>query len=249
MEFEYIYKKPSALTSKANSYCPGCMHSTANKLIAEVLEELDMVGKTIAVFPVGCAVLSADYFLTDMTIAAHGRAPSVACDIKRCRPDKLVFAYQGDGDLSSIGMCETIHTANRGENIAVIFINNAIFGMTGGQMAPTTLVGQASTTGGKSRNPDDVGYPVKMCELINQFKAPKYIARFAMDSVPHIRDAKKGIRKAFELQLNGGGYSFVELISNCSTNWKTTPLQSLEFIREKMISYYPLGEFRVPEEM
>lgn len=248
MELEYVYKRPSAISSEADGYCPGCLHSTANRIIAEVLDEMDAVGRTIAVFPVGCAVLSAGYFLTDMTIAAHGRAPAVACAIKRCRPDRLVFTYQGDGDLAAIGMCETIHTANRGENITVIFINNSIFGMTGGQMAPTTLIGQASTTGGPSRNPDEVGYPFKMCELINQLEAPKYIARFALDSVPHIREAKKGIKRAFSIQMNGGGYSFVELISNCSTNWKTTPLKSLKFMREKMIPYYPLGEFRKPEE-
>lgn len=241
---EYIYKRPSILASTADKYCPGCMHSTANKIIAEVLEEMGQADNTIAVFPVGCAVLSAGYFLTDMTIAAHGRAPAVATGIKRCRPDNLVFAYQGDGDLASIGMCETIHTANRGENITIIFINNAIFGMTGGQMAPTTLVGQASTTGGPARNPDEVGYPFKMCELISQLPKPKFVARYAMDTVPHILAAKKGIRHAFDIQMVKGGYSFVELISNCSTNWKTTPLQSLDFIENKMIPYYPLGVFK-----
>jgi len=241
---EQIVKRPSALADVASGYCPGCMHSTANKIIAEVLDEMNMVGKTIAVFPVGCAVISAAYFKTDRLIASHGRAPAVATGIKRSRPDNLVFTYQGDGDLTSIGMAETIHAANRGENVTVIFINNHIYGMTGGQMSPTTLAGAPSTTGGPARDPLKTGYPIKMCEIINQLEAPAYIGRFALNTVPNINKAKNAIRKAFDIQMNGGGYSFIELLSNCSTNWKLTPLESLRYMQEKTIPAFPLGVYR-----
>ena len=241
---EQIVKHPAAISRKPSGYCPGCMHSTANKIIAEVLEEMQLVEKTIAVFPVGCAVLSSAYFQTDRIIAAHGRAPAVATGIKRSRPDSLVFTYQGDGDLSSIGMAETMHAANRGENITVIFINNSIYGMTGGQMSPTTLEGQKATTCIYGRDPKTMGYPIKMCEVINELTAPKYIARFALDTVPHINQAKKGLRKAFEMQRGEGGYAFIELLTNCPTNWKMTPADTLKFMQEKTMKKFPIGEFR-----
>ena len=242
---KYLAKSPSSISKNPSSYCPGCMHSTANKIISEVLDELGVTGKAIGVLPVGCAVNSAPYFTMDHIVAAHGRAPAVATGIKRCRPDCVVFTYQGDGDLASIGMCETIHAANRGENILVIFINNSIYGMTGGQMSPTTLVGQASTTGGSSRDPKINGYPIHMCELINQLKAPKYIARFALNSPANIQKAKAGIRHAFEIQMTReNGYCFIELLTNCPTNWKCTPIESLEFMKTMTIKEFPLGVLR-----
>lgn len=246
---EYIAKRASSLAAEPSAYCPGCMHSTANKIIAEVLDEMGITGKTIAVLPVGCAVNSAPYFTMDHIIAAHGRAPAVATGIKRCEPNKYVFTYQGDGDLASIGMCETIHAANRGENILVIFINNSIYGMTGGQMSPTTMIGQASTTGGASRDPSINGYPIHMCELINTLVAPKYVARFALNSVANIKKAKAGIRHAFEIQSEGkNGYCFIELLTNCPTNWKCTPVESLEFMKKMSIPEFPLGVLRDVKE-
>ncbi len=239
-----IVKHPDAISRKPSGYCPGCMHSTANKIIAEVLEEMQMTENAVGVFPVGCAVLSATYFTADRIIAAHGRAAAVATGIKRSRPKMLVFTYQGDGDLSSIGMAETIHAANRGENITVIFINNSIYGMTGGQMSPTTLEGQKATTCIYGRDPATMGYPIKMCELLNQLQAPKYIARFSLDSVAHINQAKKGIRKAFEMQLGQKGYAFIELLTNCPTNWKMTPTDTWKFMQEKTMKEFPIGEFR-----
>lgn len=242
---KYLMKRPSSISESPSSFCPGCMHSTANKIISEVLDELNVTGKTIAVLPVGCAVNSAQYFTMDHIVAAHGRAPAVATGIKRCRPDRVVFTYQGDGDLASIGMCETIHAANRGENILVIFINNSIYGMTGGQMSPTTLVGQASTTGGSSRDPKINGYPIHMCELINQLKSPKYIARFALNSAANIKKAKQGIKHAFEIQLTQeNGYCFIELLTNCPTNWKCTPVESLEFMKTMTMKEFEPGVFR-----
>lgn len=242
---ETLVKRPSSISSSPSSYCPGCMHSTVNKLIAEVLDELGVTGKTIAVLPVGCAVNSAPYFTMDRIVAAHGRAPAVSTGIKRCLPDRVVICYQGDGDLASIGMCETIHAANRGESILVIFINNSIYGMTGGQMSPTTLVGQASTTGGDSRDPSINGYPIHMCEVINQLKAPKYIARFALNNAANTRKAKAGIRHAIELQMTqANSYCFIELLTNCPTNWKCTPVQSLEFMKKMTMAEFPQGVFR-----
>ena len=242
---ETIYKRPSSLSEAPSSYCPGCMHSTVNKLISEVLDELGVTGKSVIVLPVGCAVNSAPYLTCDHIIAAHGRAPAVATGIKRCKPDQIVISYQGDGDLASIGMCETIHAANRGENILVIFINNSIYGMTGGQMSPTTLIGQASTTGGSSRDPEINGYPIHVCELINQIKAPKYIARFALNNVVNTRKAKAGIKHAIELQMSGkNNYCFIELLTNCPTNWKCTPAESLEFMKKMTMAEFPQGVLR-----
>lgn len=247
---DIVYKRPSSLSNGPSSYCPGCMHSTVNKLIAEVLDELDVTGKSIVVLPVGCAVNSAPYLTMDHIIAAHGRAPAVATGIKRSKPDRIVISYQGDGDLASIGMCETIHAANRGESILVIFINNSIYGMTGGQMSPTTLVGQASTTGGDSRDPSINGYPIHVCELINQLKAPKYIARFALHDPANTRKAKAGIKHAIEMQMKyKNSYCFIELLTNCPTNWKCTPAESLEFIKNRTMGEFPVGVFRDSTEV
>lgn len=242
-----IAHRPAGLPATPSKYCPGCLHATAHKLIAEVLEEMNLEGETIVVFPVGCSVYGPWCTTFDSTVAAHGRATAVATGIKRCKPDKLVISYQGDGDATSIGLAETIHSANRGENITVIFINNGIFGMTGGQMAPTTLVGQRSTTGGSARDPEQTGYPIKMCEMLAPLPATKYVARFSLNSVPNILKAKRGIKKAFQYQIDGVGYSFIELLSNCPTNWKMKPVDTLKHIEENVMAYYPLGEFKTTE--
>jgi len=240
-----IYKRPESLTGANYTYCPGCNHSTTQKLIAEIIDELEIREKTIAVWPVGCSVLGYRFFNIELpTVAAHGRAPAVATGIKRCEPDKIVFAYQGDGDLAAIGTNETIHTANRGENITVIFINNALYGMTGGQMAPTTLVGQKATTCPYGRDPKNEGYPIRICELLTTLPAPYYIARVAMYNPKEIRKAKKTIKKAFQYQLEGRGYTFVEVLSACPTGWKKSPLEALKWIEEKMVPVFPLGIFR-----
>jgi 2-oxoglutarate ferredoxin oxidoreductase subunit beta len=247
---EKIYGRPKSLTNKASTYCPGCTHGVVTRIISELVDEFGIKDKTICVAGVGCGALSAFNFNTDVTGALHGRAPATATGIKRCLPDKFVYTYQGDGDLASIGMAETLHAANRGENITIIFINNSTYGMTGGQMAPTTMVGQKSTTTQLGRNPQKYeGYPIKMCELLNQFESPQYIARFSLSSPANIIKAKAGIKKAFQLNLDNKGYSFVELLSSCPTNWGMTPLQSMEFIKKNTEKIFPLGEFRLPKEV
>ena len=225
-------------------FCPGCMHGTIFKLIGEVLEELNMLEKTITVHGVGCCGLAMEYVTYDCTTSPHGRACAVATGVKRAEPDKLVFTYQGDGDFASIGMAESIHAANRGENITVIFINNGIYGMTGGQMAPTTLVGMKATTAPHGRDPREHGYPMHMCEILNQLTAPAYLVRTSCNTPQNVIKTKQAIHKAFQNQLDGKGFSMVEIVTNCPTNWGLDPLDSLKFIEEKMLPEYPLGVIR-----
>jgi 2-oxoglutarate ferredoxin oxidoreductase subunit beta len=239
-----VYKKPDALTDRIFSYCWGCGHSTMHKVVAELIDELGMREKTIAVAPVGCAVFAYDFWNFDTTEAAHGRAPVVATAIKRVHPDKLVFAYQGDGDLASIGMAEIIHTANRGENLTVIFINNTNYGMTGGQMAPTTLIGQKTTTSPAGRDPKVNGYPFKMAELMAQFENVKYSERVKVTDAASVIKAKKAVKKGFLNQLNGVGFSFIEVLSSCPANWRMEPLEAKKHIDDVVSKYYPLGVFK-----
>ena len=241
------YKKTSMLTDTPLHYCPGCTHGIAHKLTAEVLEEIGAEGNCVGVAPVGCAVFAYNYFNCDMQEAAHGRAPAVATGIKRVLPDKIVFAYQGDGDLASIGMAETVHAAARGENITVIFINNSIYGMTGGQMAPTTLVGQKATTCQQGRNPLVNGYPVHVSEMLAQLNGPAYVARVGLFDLKHVIEAKKAIRKAFDMQIKGKGFSIVEILSTCPTNWGMSPADALEFTKNEVTKTYPLGVFKEVE--
>lgn len=242
---ERIYAKSESLQKTGSGFCPGCLHGVATKLIAETLDKYKMREKAVAILPIGCGTLSIGYFNFDMIVSAHGRAPAVATGYKRSQPDNLVFTYQGDGDLAAIGLSEIMHAANRGEKITTIFINNGIYGMTGGQMAPTTLPGQKSTTTKSGRNVEETGYPMKMAEIIASLEAPVYVARFALDTPANIMKAKKGIEKAFQLQMEGKGYTFVELMTNCPTNWGVSAEESLKWIKEKSIPYYPLGEIKV----
>ena len=225
-------------------YCPGCTHGIVHRLVAEAMDELGIEGKTVGVAPVGCSVMAYNYFNCDMVEAAHGRAPAVATGLKRANPDSIVFTYQGDGDLASIGMAETVHAAARNENITVIFINNAIYGMTGGQMAPTSLPGQITQTSPYGRDTAHCGFPVKVSEMLSQLEGPQYIERVAVTSVAGIRKAKKAILKAFQNQVEGKGFSLVEVISTCPTNWGMTPTKAMEWANENMLPYYPLGVYR-----
>ncbi|OIO33772.1 MAG: hypothetical protein COZ37_04805 [bacterium (Candidatus Ratteibacteria) CG_4_10_14_3_um_filter_41_18] len=236
-----IFGRPKSLTSEKTIYCPGCGHGIAHRLVAEVVDELKIREKTIGIAPVGCAVLAYDYWNFDVTEAAHGRPPAVATGIKRVHPGKVVFTYQGDGDLAAIGTAEIIHSANRGENITVIFINNAVYGMTKGQMAPTTILGQKTTTTRAGRNSQLDGYPIKVCELLSSLEGVVYLERVALDSVPHILKAKQAIKKAFRNQLEQKGFSLVEVLSACPTTWGLSPQESLTWIKEKMIPVFPLG--------
>lgn len=252
-----VYEKSKLLTNKPFHYCPGCGHGTVHRLIAEVLEELGVGDKTIGVSPVGCAVMAYDYFDVDFAEAAHGRAPAVATGIKRVWPDKVVFSYQGDGDLAAIGTCETIHTCNRGENITMIFVNNGIYGMTGGQMAPTTLEGMKTATtpyGRKATLPAGAGfdgipnngYPLHITELLARLPGTKFVTRQAVYDPAHVRNAKKALRKAFENQINGkSGVNFVEIVSNCNSNWKMDPVSANKWLVENMLPEYPLGDIKV----
>ncbi|MBQ4516227.1 MAG: 2-oxoglutarate oxidoreductase [Clostridia bacterium] len=238
---QQVFKKPNALCDVNLHYCPGCTHGIVHRLVAEVLDELGIEGKAIGVAPVGCSVFAYDYWECDMQQAAHGRAPAVATGIKRVHPDKVVFTYQGDGDLASIGTAETVHAAMRGENITIIFINNAIYGMTGGQMAPTSLPGQVTQTSPYGRDPKTQGYPVRMSEMLAQTDGAAYIERVSVDCVKNVNNAKKAIKKAFQTQLDGKGFSLVEVLSTCPTNWGKSPIEALDWLRENMIPYYPLG--------
>jgi len=239
-----VFEKPRALTDVPLHYCPGCTHGIIHRLVAEVIDELEIEGKTIGIAPVGCSVMAYDYFACDMIEASHGRAPAVATGVKRSLPDKVVFTYQGDGDLASIGTAEIVHAAARNENITVIFINNAIYGMTGGQMAPTSLPGQVTQTSPYGRDPKLCGYPVKVCEMLSQLDGPEFLQRVTVNSPARVRDAKKAIKKAFLNQLEGKGFSLVEVISSCPTNWGMTPENALKWIDEKMVPYYPLGVYK-----
>ena len=239
-----VFKKPHTLTDAILHYCPGCTHGIIHRLVAECIDELGIEGKTIGVVPVGCSVMAYNYFNCDVAEAAHGRAPAVATGIKRCEPDCVVFSYQGDGDLASIGTAETVHAAARNENITVIFVNNAIYGMTGGQMAPTSLPGQVTQTSPYGRDVNHCGHPVKVCEMLAQLDGPEYLERVAVNSVKNIRAAKKAIKKAFQNQIDGKGFSLVEVLSTCPTNWGMTPVKALSWVDEKMIPYYPLGVYK-----
>lgn len=240
---EQVFKRPHALCDVNLHYCPGCTHGIVHRLVAETLDELEIEGKAIGVAPVGCSVFAYDYWACDMQEAAHGRAPAVATGIKRVLPDRVVFTYQGDGDLASIGTAETVHAAMRGENITVIFINNAIYGMTGGQMAPTSLPGQVTQTSPYGRDPKTQGYPIRMSEMLSKADGAAYIERVAVDCVKNVNAAKKAIKKAFQTQLDGKGFSMVEVLSTCPTNWGKSPVEALEWLRENMIPYYPLGVY------
>ncbi len=239
-----VFEKPKSLTDVSMHYCPGCTHGIIHRLVAEVIDELSIEGKTIGIAPVGCSVLAYNYFRCDMIEAAHGRAPAVATGVKRSLPENIVFTYQGDGDLASIGTAETVHAAARNENITIIFINNAIYGMTGGQMAPTSLPGQVTQTSPYGRDVTQCGYPVKVCEMLSQLDGPEYLERVTVNNVKNIRNAKRAIKKAFQNQLDGKGFSLIEVLSSCPTNWCMTPQKALEWIDEKMIPYYPLGVYK-----
>ncbi|SDC02288.1 MULTISPECIES: thiamine pyrophosphate-dependent enzyme [unclassified Candidatus Frackibacter] len=245
---EQIAGRPNALTDKEFHYCPGCTHGIVHRLVAEVIDELGVQEEAIGVAPVGCAVLAYEYFDVDMHEAAHGRAPAVATGVKRVHPDKVVFTYQGDGDFASIGTAESVHAASRGEEITAIFINNAIYGMTGGQMAPTTLEGQKTTTSPYGRDVDHAGHPIKMSEMLATLEGAAYVARVSVDSPKNIKKAKKAIKKAFEVQLAGEGFALVEVLSTCPTNWGLSPLEAIDWLQENMLPYYPLGEIKSKEE-
>lgn len=242
-----VFEKTTMLTDKPFHYCPGCTHGIIHRLVAEAIEELGMADEVIGVAPVGCAVFAYDYFNCDMMEAAHGRAPAVATGAKRVHPDKLVFTYQGDGDLASIGAAEIIHAATRGENITTIFVNNAIYGMTGGQMAPTTLPNQVTTTSPYGRDTDHCGFPIKVSEMLATLTGPAYIARVSVHDVKHVIEAKKAIKKAFEMQKAKKGFALVEVLSTCPTNWGLAPQEALEWLKENMIPQYPLGTYKEVE--
>ncbi|MBE5761886.1 MAG: 2-oxoglutarate oxidoreductase [Clostridiales bacterium] len=242
-----VYQKPKALTDKPFHYCPGCTHGIIHRLVAECIDELGIQDRTIGVAPVGCAVFAYDYFNVDMLEAAHGRAPACATGVKRVNPNNIVFTYQGDGDLASIGCAEIVHAANRGENITVIFVNNAIYGMTGGQMAPTTLVGQVTTTSPYGRDPMSAGYPIRISEMLSQLEGPALVERVSVHDVKNVVNAKRAIKKAFQNQIDGKGFSLVEVLSTCPTNWGKTPQEALKWLQENMIPQYPLGVFKDKE--
>lgn len=244
-----VFERTKGLTDTEQHYCPGCTHGIAHRLIAETLEELNLLGDVIGISPVGCSILAHRYLEFDMCEAAHGRAPAVATGLKRVNPDSTVFTYQGDGDLASIGTAEIVHAAHRGEKITTIFVNNAIYGMTGGQMAPTTLVGQKATTAPNGRDPNHCGFPLKVSEMLATIDGAVYVDRVAVDSPANIRKAKKAIKKAFKIQQLGLGFTFVEILSTCPTNWGMTPKDALVWLRENMIPYYPLGNFKTPKEV
>lgn len=244
-----VFKRPKAMTDKQMHYCPGCTHGVIHRLAAEVIDEMGIQESTIAIAPVGCAVFAYEYWDVDCHQAAHGRAPAVATGIKRVHPENTVFTYQGDGDLAAIGTAEVVHAAARGEKITVLFVNNAIYGMTGGQMAPTTLVGQKSTTSPFGRDENHVGYPVRITEMLSVLDGVSYAARVSVHNPANIIKTKKAIRKAFEVQKNREGFSIVEILSTCPTNWGLPPVESLKWLEKNMIPYFPLGEFKVSGEV
>lgn len=246
---QLVYQRPESLADVSTHYCPGCTHGVAHRLVAEVLDEMGVREKTIGVAPVGCSVFAYNYFNCDFVEAAHGRAPAMATGIKRVLPEQIVFTYQGDGDLASIGMGEIMHTAARGENISVIFINNAIYGMTGGQMAPTTLPGQITTSSPGGRDVEEMGFPLRMAEILSTLDGSGYIVRRSLHDPKNIRQAKKAIRLAFETQVRGLGFSMVELLSTCPTNWGMTPLEALDWVKEYMLPVYPVGDYKVIPEI
>lgn len=246
---QVVYSRPDSLSETPSHYCPGCTHGVAHRLIAEVMDEMGIREKTIGVAPVGCSVFAYNYFDCDFVEAAHGRAPAMATGIKRVLPDRIVFTYQGDGDLASIGMAEIMHAAGRGENITVIFINNAIYGMTGGQMAPTTLPGQKTTSSPTGRDVEQAGFPLKMAEVLATMDGVGYSVRRSLHDPKNIRMAKKAIRTAFEVQKRGLGFAIVELLSTCPTNWGMTPTQALQWVEDHMVPVFPLGDYKVNPSM
>ena len=239
-----VFDRPKALADVKLHYCPGCTHGIIHRLVAEAIDELGIEGRTIGIAPVGCSVFAYNYFNCDMVEAAHGRAPAVATGVKRANPDNIVFTYQGDGDLAAIGTAETVHSAARGENITIIFVNNAIYGMTGGQMAPTTLPGQVTQTSPYGRKVESVGYPLRVCELLSNVTGATYLERVAVNDVKNVRNAKRAIQKAFRYQMEGKGFSLIEVLSTCPTNWGLTPDKALKWLEENMIPYYPLGVYK-----
>ena len=239
-----VFEKPKALSDVPFHYCPGCTHGIVHRLVAEVIDELGVEGQTVGVASVGCSVFAYNYFNCDMVQAAHGRAPAGATGLKRALPDNVVFTYQGDGDLAAIGMAETVHAATRGENITVIFINNAIYGMTGGQMAPTSLPGQVTQTSPYGRDVNYAGYPIRVCELLSTLSGTALAQRVTVDSVKNVNIAKKAIKKGFENQINKRGYSIIEVVSTCPTNWGLSPQEAIKWLRENMLEYYPLGVYK-----
>ena len=236
--------KPHVMTETHTHYCPGCTHGIIHRLVGEAIDALGIEGRTIGVAPVGCSVLAYNYFNLDMTVAAHGRAPAVATGLKRANPESIVFPYQGDGDLASIGMAEAVHAAARNENITIVFVNNAVYGMTGGQMAPTSLPGQLTQTSPYGRDVELCGLPVKVCEMLSQLDGPAYIARVAANSPKNVLAAKRAIEKAFRNQVEGKGFSLVEVLSSCPTNWGKSPKDALKWMESAMIPYYPLGVYK-----
>ena len=243
-----IFKYTEGMTSNTTHYCPGCTHGIAHRLIMEVLEEKGQLGTTLAVAPIGCSILSHQYMNIDMMESAHGRAPAIASAVRRVHPDKTIFTYQGDGDLASIGIAEIIHAAARGEKITTFFINNGIYGMTGGQMAPTTLIGQRSTTSVDGRSKELTGMPLKVSEMIATLDGAVYVERVALNTPANVRKAKAAIRRAFDIQDKRLGFTFVEFLSTCPTNWGLTPVDAMGWVKEKMMPYYPLGIYKQPEE-
>ena len=239
-----VFERPKALADVKLHYCPGCTHGIIHRLVAEAIDELGIEGRTIGIAPVGCSVFAYNYFNCDMVEAAHGRAPAVATGVKRANPDNIVFTYQGDGDLAAIGTAETVHSAARGENITIIFVNNAIYGMTGGQMAPTTLPGQVTQTSPYGRKVESVGYPLRVCELLSNVTGATYLERVAVNDVKNVRNVKRAIQKAFRYQMEGKGFSLIEVLSTCPTNWGLTPEKALKWLEENMIPYYPLGVYK-----
>ena len=248
MEMELVSGRPKTLLPVPTHYCPGCGHGVIHRLVAEVIDGLGIREKTVVVAPVGCAVLLYNYFDVDAYEAAHGRAPAIATGCKRVNPELVVFTYQGDGDFAAIGTAEAVHVAARGEKITTIFVNNAVYGMTGGQMAPTTLLGQKTTTTTSGRASETAGFPIRMSEMIATLPGAAYVARVSVSSPKNVAQAKMAVRKAFETQIKGLGYSLVEFLSQCPTNWHMTPVESVRWVEEQMVPYYPLGELKVPKE-
>ena len=239
-----VFDKPHALSDMPLHFCPGCTPGIVHRLVAEVMDVLGIEGKTVGIAPVGCSVMAYDYFNCDMIEAAHGRAPAIATGVKRALPENIVFTYQGDGGLASIGMAEAVHAAARNENITVIFINNAIYGMTGGQMAPTSLPGQVTQTSPYGRDVNHCGFPIKVCEMLSELDGAEYLERVAVNNVKNVKNAKKAIKKAFQNQIDGKGFSLVEVVSSCPTNWGMTPVDALKWIDDNMLPYYPLGVYK-----
>jgi len=244
-----VFERPKALTDVVTHYCPGCTHGIIHRLVAEVLDELEMTDHAVGIAPVGCSVFAYNYFNCDMIQASHGRAPAVATGVKRSSPESIVFSYQGDGDLASIGTAEIVHAAHRGEKLTVIFVNNAIYGMTGGQMAPTSLIGQKTTTSPYGRSEEQAGQPIRMSEMLSTINGAKYVARVAVNTPANIMKAKNAIKQAFQVQKLGLGFAMVEVLSTCPTNWGMSPIEALAWVNDAMIPYYPLQDFKIPEEV